>query len=427
LGTTHAAFTDAHNGTIGVSSAQWNCSSVIRNEEGIVDEPQASNETQPERRRRLWPRLIMICVVFIVAIALIAHFYESDKPAKANEVPPAMPVVVAVARRGNMPIYLTGLGSVTALNTVTVRSRVDGELFNVAVREGQMVTAGQLIAEIDPRPFEVQLIQAQGQKERDEATLANARIDLERYRVLVAQNAIPRQQYDTQVSTVRQLEATTKADQGAVESAQLQLVYTRITSPINGRIGLRQVDPGNIVHASDQNGIAIITQVQPINVVFTIAQDNLPPVLKKLHAGVRMPVQTFDRDFKTKIANGLLQTVDNQIDVTTGTVRLKAIFQNADDALFPNQFVNARLLLDTRRGVVLAPAAAIQHGPQNTFVFLVKPDNTVETRDVRVGLIEGEMALIEQGVSAGDVVVTQGVDKLRPGMKVSPRQENPAP
>jgi membrane fusion protein, multidrug efflux system len=392
-----------------------------------VDEPQASNETQPERRRRLWPRLIVICVVFIVAIALVAHFYESDEPAKANEVPPAMPVVVATARTGNMPIYLTGLGSVTALNTVTVRSRVDGELFNVAVLEGQMVTAGQLIAEIDPRPFEVQLIQAQGQKERDEATLANARIDLERYRVLVAQNAIPRQQYDTQVSTVRQLEATTKADQGAVESAQLQLVYTRITSPINGRIGLRQVDPGNIVHASDQNGIAIITQVQPINVVFTIAQDNLPPVLKKLHAGVRMPVQTFDRDFKTKIANGLLQTVDNQIDVTTGTVRLKAIFQNADDALFPNQFVNARLLLDTRRGVVLAPAAAIQRGPQTTFVFLVKPDNTVETRDVRVGLIEGEMALIDQGVSAGDVVVTQGVDKLRPGMKVSPRQEKPVP
>jgi membrane fusion protein, multidrug efflux system len=392
-----------------------------------VDEPQASNETQPERRRRLWPRVIVICVVFIIAIALIAHFYESDKPAKANAVPPAMPVVVATVRTGNMPIYLTGLGSVTALNTVTVRSRVDGELFNVAVGEGQMVTAGQLIAEIDPRPFEVQLIQAQGQKERDEATLANARIDLERYRVLAAQNAIPKQQYDTQVSTVRQLEATTKADQGAVESAQLQLVYTRITSPINGRIGLRQVDPGNIVHASDQNGIAIITQVQPINVVFTIAQDNLPPILKKLHAGVQMPVQVFDRDFRTKLANGTLLTVDNQIDVTTGTVRLKAIFQNDDNALFPNQFVNARLLLDTRRSVVLAPAAAIQHGPQTTFVFLVKPDNTVETRDVRVGLIEGEMALIEKGLSAGDVVVTQGVDKLQPGMKVSPRQENPTP
>jgi len=392
-----------------------------------VDEPQASNETQPERRRRLWPRVIVICVVFIVAIALIAHFYESDKPAKANVVPPTMPVVVATVRTGNMPIYLTGLGSVTALNTVTVRSRVDGELFNVTVREGQMVTAGQLIAEIDPRPFEVQLIQAQGQKERDEATLANARIDLERYRVLVAQNAVPRQQYDTQVSTVRQLEATTKADQGAVESAQLQLVYTRITSPINGRIGLRQVDPGNIVHASDQNGIAIITQVQPINVVFTIAQDNLPPILKKLHAGVQMPVQVFDRDFRTKLANGTLLTVDNQIDVTTGTVRLKAIFQNDDNALFPNQFVNARLLLDTRRGVALAPAAAIQHGPQTTFVFLVKTDSTVETRDVRVGLIEGEVALIEQGLSAGDVVVTQGVDKLQPGMKVSPRQENPTP
>jgi multidrug efflux system membrane fusion protein len=187
------------------------------------------------------------------------------------------------------------------------------------------------------------------------------------------------------------------------------------------------VDPGNIVHAADQNGIAIITQVQPINVIFTIAQDNLPPVLKKLHAGVRMPVEAFDRDFTTKIANGTLLTVDNQIDVTTGTVRLKAIFQNSDNALFPNQFVNARLLLERRRGVVLVPAAAIQHGPQTTFVFLVKPDHTVETQDVRVGLIEGETALIEEGLSAGDVVVTQGVDKLQSGMKVSPRPGSPTP
>jgi multidrug efflux system membrane fusion protein len=390
-----------------------------------VEEPQASNVNQPERRRRPWPRILVLCAVFIVAIALIAHYYDREKPAKANALPPALPVVVTSARIGDMPIYLTGLGTVTALNTVTVRSRVDGQLLTVAIREGQMVEAGQLIAEIDPRPFQVQLVQAQGQKERDEALLANAKVDLERYRVLLSQDAIPKQQYDTQVSTVRQFEAMTKADQGAVESAQLQLSYTRITSPITGRIGLRQVDPGNIVHASDQNGLAIITQLQPITVIFNIAQDSLPPVLTKLHEGQRMPVDVFNRDFKTRIARGTLATVDNQVDVTTGTIRFKAVFPNSDNGLFPNQFVNARLLLDTRRNVVLVPAGAIQHGPQNTFVFLVKPDNTVETREIRVGPIEAETALVEQGLSAGDVVVTQGVDKLQPGMKVSPRQESP--
>ena len=392
-----------------------------------MNEPQASDANQPERGRRSWPRLVLACLVFIVAIALLAHFYDQDKPAKANVLPPALPVVVAKARTGNMPIYLTGLGSVTALNTVTVRSRVDGELLNVAVREGQMVEAGQLIAEIDPRPFEVQLVQAQGQKERDDALLANARVDLERYTVLFSQDSVPKQQLDTQAATVRQFEATIKADQGAIESAQLQLTYTRITSPITGRIGLRQIDPGNIVHASDQTGLAIITQLEPITVIFNISQDSLPPVLAKLRAGLRMRVDVFNRDFKVKLARGALETVDNQVDVKTGTVRFKAVFSNHDNALFPNQFVNARLLLDTRRGVVLAPASAIQRGPQTTFAFLVKRDGTVEMRDIQVGPIDGETALIEKGLSDGDVVVTQGVDKLQPGMKVSPRQESATP
>jgi membrane fusion protein, multidrug efflux system len=392
-----------------------------------VTEPQASEPIEPERKRRLWPRVLVICIVFILAVALVAHFYEKDKPAKANALPPALPVVAATARTGDMPIYLTGLGSVTALNTVTVRSRVDGELLSTAVREGQMVTAGELVAEIDPRPFEVQLVQAQGQKERDEALLENAKVDLERYRVLFSQDSVPKQQLDTQASTVRQYEAIVKADQGAIESAQLQLSYTRITSPITGRIGLRQIDPGNIVHASDQTGLAVITQLQPITVIFNISQDSLPPVLRKLHAGVRMPVDAFNRDFKTQIARGVLETVDNLVDVTTGTVRFKAAFSNADNSLFPNQFVNARLRLDTRHNVILVPAGAIQHGPQTTFVFLVKPDSTVETRDVKVGPVEGENAVIEEGLSAGEVVVTQGVDRLQPGMKVSPRQETPAP
>jgi membrane fusion protein, multidrug efflux system len=392
-----------------------------------VDEPQASHVTQPERGRRLWPRLVFLCCVIIVAVALIAHFYDRDEPAKANVLPPAMPVVVATARTGNMPIYLIGLGTVTALNTVTVRSRVDGELLNVAVREGQMVQVGELVAQIDPRPFQVQLVQAQGQKERDEALLANARVDLERYRVLFAQDAVPKQQYDTQVSLVNQLEAAIKTDQGAIESAQLNLIYSRITSPITGRIGLRLVDPGNIIHATDQNGLAVITQLQPITVIFNIAQDSLPPVMSKLRAGIQMPVEAFNRDFSAKLARGTLLTVDNLVDVTTGTVRFRAVFPNTDNALFPNQFVNARLLLDTRRHVVIAPTGAIQRGPQTTFVFLVNSDNTVETRDVEVGPIDGERALIEKGLSAGDVVVTQGVDKLQPGMKVSPRKEKPRP
>jgi multidrug efflux system membrane fusion protein len=229
------------------------------------------------------------------------------------------------------------------------------------------------------------------------------------------------------VSLVKQFEAMIKADQGAIESAQLQLIYARITSPISGRIGLRQIDPGNIIHATDQNGLAVITQLQPITVIFNISQDSLPPVLSKLRAGLQMPVEAFNRDFNTRLARGTLLTVDNLVDVTTGTVRFKAIFPNKDNALFPNQFVNARLLLDTRRGVILAPAGAIQRGPQTTFVFLVKSDNTVETRDVTVGPIEGETALIEKGLFAGDVVVTQGVDKLQSGMKVSPRQESPTP
>jgi multidrug efflux system membrane fusion protein len=265
----------------------------------------------------------------------------------------------------------------------------------------------------------VQLLQAQGQKERDEAILANAKVDLERYRVLYAENSVPKQQLDTQAATVNQYEAIVKADEGAIESAKLNLTYAHITSPITGRIGLRNVDPGNIVHAADQNGLAVITQLQPITIVFNIAEDYIPQVMKKLKTGQHLAVEAWDRDFKTKIASGTLMTLDNQVDPNTGTVRFKAMFPNRDNVLFPNQFVNARMLIDVKRNAVLIPAGAVQRGPQNPFVFVVKPDSTVEMRNVAVGPIEKDTASIDSGIAAGEMVVTEGVDKLQQGTKVT--------
>jgi multidrug efflux system membrane fusion protein len=376
--------------------------------------------------QRRWLRRLIVVLVFVLVVVILSHSFQKNAKSAQPPSPPSIPVVTAVAKIGNQPIYLIGLGTVTPFETVTVRSRVDGQLMSVGVKEGQTVSIDDVIAQIDPRPFEVQLLQAQGQLERDQASLANARVDLQRYTILYSQDSIPKQQLDTQISLVNQLEAAVKSDQGLVEAAKLQLVYARITAPVAGRVGLRDVDPGNIVHATDTNGLFVITKLQPISVIFNISQDSIDLVLKKLRANQSLPVDAFDRDFKSKISAGTLLTIDNQVDVSTGTVRFRATFPNKDNALFPNQFVNARLLVDTHKGVVLVPAAAVQRGPQASFVFVVKPDRTVETRNVSVGPINDDVAEIDKGLSANETVVTEGVDKLQPGMRVTERQQGAA-
>ncbi|MCW0205967.1 MdtA/MuxA family multidrug efflux RND transporter periplasmic adaptor subunit [Achromobacter veterisilvae] len=330
----------------------------------------------------------------------------------------AVPVRIATATQQDIDIYLKSLGTVTAYNTVTVRSRVSGELVEVAFQEGQLVKAGDLLAQVDPRAFQVALDQARGTQMQNLAQLENARRDLQRYQALFKQDSIAKQQVDTQAALVRQYEGTVKSDQANVDNARLQLEYARITAPISGRLGLRQVDRGNLVSSSDTNGLVVITQTQPISVVFTLPETQLPEVRAELAAGKTLAVDAYDRADTRRIATGQLETLDNQIDVTTGTLKMKARFDNNDDALFPNQFVNVRLHVLTRKDVTAIPTAGIQQGSAGAFVFLVQADNTVQVRQVKLGAINNGMVAVNEGLQPGDRVVVEGTDRLRAGAKV---------
>ena len=409
--------------------------------EPVASEPVPGEEAAPRPVKSRW--WIWLLVLGVVAVGIWyyrgghSRTQAEDSSANAPSAPgghgqngapgfnPVVPVVVATAQHGDVPIYFTGLGTVTAFNTVTVHSRVDGQLISVAFKEGQFVHQGDLLAQIDPRPFQVILEQAEGALAKDQAQRKDAEANFERFKLLYAEGVIPKQQMDTQQAQVGQFDGAIKTDQATIDSAKLQLSFTHITAPISGRIGLRLVDAGNMVHAADAGGLLVITQLQPISVVFSLPQDQLPQVVAKLRAGGQLPVAAFDRDDTAKIASGTLASIDNQIDTTTGTYKLKATFSNDNNILFPNQFVNVHLLVDTKRNLTVVPVTAIQRGPQGTYVYAVDHSNVAKIRTVTVAQSTNENAGLSSGVNPGDTVVIDGQDKLQDGTQVNPNFGTP--
>jgi len=404
--------------------------------------PASDSPSAPVAARRGKGKFIALGVVIVIAGIVLARWQPWNKALSGGNAAPAegarahrggpgamanlpQPVSVATARAGDMPIVITALGTVTPLASVTVRTQLSGTLQSVYFEEGQMVKKGDVLAQIDPRPYQISLANAEGQLARDQALLATARLDLKRYQTLLSQDSIASQQVDTQASLVRQYEGTVKSDQANVDTYKLDLTYARITAPVSGRVGLRQVDPGNYVTPSDTNGIVVLTQIEPISVVFTTSEDNLPSITKQLRAGKKMPVTAYDRSNTTMLERGSLETLDNQIDTTTGTVKLRASFVNHEQALFPNQFVNARLLVDTIHDAVIVPTSAVLNGSQGQYVYVAKPDNTVSVRLVKVGLVDAERTSIASGLGVGERVVTDGSDRLREGAKISIPAEHP--
>jgi multidrug efflux system membrane fusion protein len=376
---------------------------------------------QPAQRSR-WGRYVWLALglLLLAGIAWII-FRPHAQPVRQSRfaLSGPMPVVTATAVRGDMPVTLSALGTVTSLATVTVRTQINGQLIQIGFTEGQEVNKGDFLAEIDPRPYQAALDNAQGQLARDQAQLENAKRDLARFNRLVAENSIAQQQRDTQEALVKQLTGTVAADQAQVDNARVNLGYCHIVAPVSGRVGLRQVDQGNYVQVSDPNGIVVITQLKPISVIFTLPEDNLAAILKRVNAGAKLPVIAYDRSGTTKLATGTLTTFDNQIDTTTGTFKLRAQFDNADEALFPNQFVNVQVLVNTLSGATIVPNAAIQRGAPGTFVYIVKPDNTVAVQKVTLGPGDGTNVAVTEGLEPGQAVVVDGADKLRDGAKVT--------
>jgi membrane fusion protein, multidrug efflux system len=410
------------------SSSPANSSSGLPAADGKKPEtpspPDSSRDGGPPRHRR-WVWVVVLFLVVAGGIVLY-RMHSSSVAAKSKDTGnQTVSVGVTAVQQRDVPFYLTGLGSVTAYNTVTVHTRVDGQIMQVFFKEGQLVQAGDVLIEIDPRPYQVALDQAQGQLAKDIASQNDAKVDLNRYQTLWQEGVIARQQLDTQQATVGQYDGSIQSDKAQIDSAKLNLVYSRITSPINGRVGLRLVDPGNIVHAADTNGMLVITQIQPIAVVFTLPEDNLPQVVAQMKSG-QLAVEAYSRDDNTKLADGKLLTIDNQIDQTTGTVKLKSEFDNRDSSLWPNQFVNLRLFLSVRKSAIVIPTAVIQSGTQGSFAYVIGSDNIAQVRPIEVDFSEGNISVIRQGLNAGEQVVVDGADKLQSGAAVTTHQSNSA-